>query len=226
MSSTSNVKTALVLSAALLMGSGARLAQAAEAEPLTLAMMDMMGMMGKMEGMGADKPMAPRMAMPPSMPSGSMQAPMPGSARGMENMPPRSRLPGFPGASHLYHVGATGFFLDHPEHITLSTEQQMALNRIKEKALLERSSSERRIDDAEQEIWLLTAADSPDAVKIEARVRSTEKLRADQRMAFIGSVGEAAKALTPEQRSALLGTKPPMGTPAPAAAQPAAMPRM
>ena len=29
-----------------------------------------------------------------------------------------SALPGFPGQSHLYHIGATGFFLDHPEHIT------------------------------------------------------------------------------------------------------------
>ena len=226
MYSISNLKTRLILSVALLMASTAQIAQAAEAEPITVAMMDMMEMMGKMDGMEADKPMAPSMAMPPSMPSGAMNAPMPGPAKRMQNMPPRSRLPGFPGASHLYHVGATGFFLDHPEHITLSTEQQTALNRIKEKALLERSSSERRIDDAEQEIWTLTAADSPDAGKIEARIRSTEKLRGDQRMAFIGAVGEAAKVLMPDQRSALLGTKPPMGTPPPAASKPAAMSHM
>ena len=226
MNSTSNLKIKLVFSAALLIGSTAQMAHAAETYPITVAMMDMMEMMGKMGGMEPGKAMAPGMAMPPSQPSGAMNVPMPGSAKGMENMPQRSRLPGFPGASHLYHVGATGFFLDHPEHITLSTEQQTALNRIKEKALLERSSSERRIDDAEQEIWTLTAADSPDAGKIEERVRSTEKMRTDQRMAFIGAVGEATKVLMPDQRSALLGTKPPMGNPAPATSKPAPMPRM
>ena len=224
MNSTSNLKTKLVFSAALLMGSAVQMTQAAETGAVTLAMMDMMEMMGKMGGMEAEKQMGPGMAMPPSPPSGAMKMPMPGSPKGMESMTPRSRLPGFPGTSHLYHVGATGFFLDHPEHITLSTEQQAVLNRIKEKALLERSSSERRIDDAEQEIWTLTAADSPDAGKIEARVRSTEKLRSDQRMAFISAVGEAAKVLMPDQRAALLGTKPPMGSPAPADSKPAAMP--
>ena len=56
---------------------------------------------------------------------------------------------------------------------------------------------------------MLTAADAPDAAKIEAIIRTIEKLQGDQRIAFIRSVGEATKVLTPDQRAALLGTKPP-----------------
>ena len=57
-------------------------------------------------------------------------------------------------------------------------------------------------------MWQLTAADSPDSNKIEAKAREIEKVRADQRLAFIRAVGEAAKVLTPEQQQVLLGTKP------------------
>lgn len=119
-----------------------------------------------------------------------------------------SALPGFPGMSHLYHIGSTGFFLDHPTHITLTPDQQMTLNSIKEKATLDQSDADRKIEGAEQQMWQLTAADSPDANKIEAKTREVEKLRADQRLAFIRAVGEAAKVLTPEQQQVLLGTKP------------------
>ena len=209
-----------------------------------LAMMDGMGEMGgggmPMGGSG----MPAGGSMPSAGPPTGMPAPMadPSAAdamgrtrgpmqaqRGMSNMPPTSRLPGFPGASHLYHVGATGFFLDHPQHITLSTEQQTALNRIKEKALLDRANSTRRIDEAEQELWTLTAADAPDSAKIEAKVRAIEKLGGDQRLAVIRAVGEAGKVLTSDQQAALLGTKSPAGIkPAPMTApMPAgSMPRM
>ena len=156
------------------------------------------------------------------MPSGSdMMGRMRGSMRakpGMGNMAPASQLPGFPGASHLYHVGSTGFYLDHPEHITLSMQQQAALNRIKEKWLLDRATSERRIEDAEQELWVLTAAEAPDGAKIEAKVRVIESARVDQRLAFIRAVGEAAKVLTAEQQTALLGTNPMAGAKSPPAA--------
>jgi hypothetical protein len=123
---------------------------------------------------------------------------------GVMQMP--SALPGFPGASHIYHIGAASFFLDHPDHIKLTTKQQATLNSLKEKALLEKSTSQRKIDEAEQELWTLTASDQPDATKIDAKVRDIEKLRGDQRLAFIRAVGQAAKTLTDEQRQALLGT--------------------
>lgn len=136
-------------------------------------------------------------------------APAGGSGMGGGGMAMPSALPGFPGASHLYHIGSTGFFLDHAEHITLTTAQQTALNGAKEKALLAKADSQRKIDAAEQELWTLTAADEPDAAKIEAKVQEIEKLRGDQRLGFIRAVGEAAKALTAEQRKSLLGQLPP-----------------
>lgn len=179
-----------------------------------------MGMGMGMGGMGMDMGggMAPGGAMqPPQMrpPMNrgrgmDMMGSMRGGAQmpGMASMPPLSNLPGFPGASHLYHVGATGFFLDHPQHIQLSGEQQAALNRIKERSTLDQRTAERRIEEAEQELWTLTAAESPEIAKIEDKVRSIERLRGDQRLAFIRSVGEAARVLTPEQRAVLLGVKP------------------
>lgn len=172
------------------------------------AMMKMMEMMGGMQGgkkgmagMGMmDMDMDEMMGM---MGMGSMGQ---SGMKGMGKMKMTSALPGFPGASHIYHIGATGFFLDHPDHITLTTKQQTTLNGLKEKALLEKSTSQRKIDEAEQELWTLTASDQPDATKIDAKVRDIEKLRGDQRMGFIRSVGEAAKVLADDQRKSLLGT--------------------
>eukprot|EP00456_Euglypha_rotunda_P013580 TRINITY_DN140_c5_g1_i1.p3 TRINITY_DN140_c5_g1~~TRINITY_DN140_c5_g1_i1.p3 ORF type:complete len:285 (+),score=60.16 TRINITY_DN140_c5_g1_i1:462-1316(+) len=122
------------------------------------------------------------------------------------DMAKSSALPGIPGVSRLYHIGATGFFLNHSAHITLTTKQQAALNRLKQKALLSKSTIQRKIEEAEQELWELTGADEPDAVTIKTKMQEIEELRIDRRMAFIRAIGEAAKLLTDEQRQALLGT--------------------
>jgi Spy/CpxP family protein refolding chaperone len=136
----------------------------------------------------------------------------PGAGTGMA-----SALPGFPGASHLYHMGATGFFLDHGPHIQLTVQQQQVLNGIKAKSLMDKAATRREIEAAEQELWTLTASDQPDATKIEAKVRVIEKLRGEQRLDFIRAVGEAAQVLTVEQRKSLLGELPPQTSqPAPA----------
>jgi hypothetical protein len=147
--------------------------------------MDMMGMMGmgRMKGM-----------------------------KGMAKMQKTASLPGFPGGSHIYHIGATGFFLDHPKHIRLTRKQKIELNRIKEKALLNKATTQRKVDEAEQELWALTGSDRPAATKIEAKVREIERLRGDQRLAFIRAVGEAGKVLTDQQRKALLGIATGKGT--------------
>ena len=116
-----------------------------------------------------------------------------------------SRLPGFPGASHIYHIGASGFFLDHGHHVDLSMEQRKGLAQIQEKSLLEQASFDRRNAQAEQELWVLTSAAEPDASKIEAKVREIATLTAEQRLSFIQSVGKAAETLTDEQRRALAG---------------------
>lgn len=127
-----------------------------------------------------------------------------------------SALPGFPGQSHLYHIGATDFFLDHPQHIALTTQQQQALAQQKQQALLKQGELKRQIDAAEQELWQLTAADQPQVAAIEKKAREIERLRADKRIAFIRSVGDAAKVLTPEQRQQLTGMAPAQSATSPA----------
>ena len=128
-------------------------------------------------------------------------------AGGMQGMSASSSaMPAQPGASHLYHIGSTGFFLNHPQHITLTQDQKMTLNRLKEKAMLERASTQRRIDQQEQELYALTGADQPDTSNIQAKVSEIEKLRGDERMNFIRAVGEAANVLSHEQHLALMGT--------------------
>lgn len=154
---------------------------------------------------------APKAREAMGMPSGMDmmgRAAGPMERRGMPGMGADSSLPGFPGASHLYHVGATGFFLDHPELMNLSKDQQAALNRVREKSALEQATFDRRIDEAEQELWTLTAADTPELAKVDAAVRAVEKLRGDKRLAFIKAVGEAGTVLTSDQRKALLGGAP------------------
>ena len=127
-----------------------------------------------------------------------------------------SGLPGFPGASHLYHVGATGFFLEYSTAIKLTMNQQGALNAIKETTVANQTSAQRQIDQAEQELWILTSSDQPDSLAIESKLRAIEKLKSEQRIAFIRSVGEAARMLSKDQRDILLGTIAPVTAPLPA----------
>lgn len=175
-----------------------------------------MGMMGqgmggmsgmKMSGMG-DMRMGGGMSGMNMMGKGMA---MMGKMKGMGQMQMKtpSALPGFPGASHIYHIGSTAFFLDHPEHITLTVEQQTRLNEIRENSLLEQGASDLKIDETEQRLWVLTSSDSPEVMKIEKTVREIETLSGDQRIDFIRRVGEAAKVLTDDQRKSLIGTLPP-----------------
>lgn len=118
-----------------------------------------MGMGSRKMGMGSSQGM-PRMEMKNMGMMGNM-----GRRKGQMS---GSALPGFPGASHLYHVGSTDFFLDHGEHIVLTQQQQMALNQIKEQALLSQANFDRQAEQAEQELWTLTSSDQPDIQRIEA----------------------------------------------------------
>lgn len=120
-----------------------------------------------------------------------------------------SELAGFAGVSHVYHVGATDFFLNYSTALKLTTHQQAAINGIKEKSMGDQATAQRRTDQAEQELWMLTSSDRPDSKTLETKVREIERLKGDQRIAFIRSVGEAARVLTDEQRAALLGTSAP-----------------
>jgi hypothetical protein len=219
----------------------AALPAAAATEPAAPKKSGMGGMMDGMMGMEDDK-MAPAMPLDADMPmpdaSASMQdttarsnADMMGRMRGsmsgdssMGKLASAPTLPGFPGASRLYHIGATGFFLDHSRHIGLTAAQATTLDDIKQRTLLVLTGFDRRIEGAEQSLWMMTAADVPHAGRIDAQVRSIEKLRGDQRMAFIRGVGEAGKVLTVAQQRALLGKQSPTGTMPMPASRPAPKP--
>jgi hypothetical protein len=166
----------------------------------------------EMTGMGGGSPSGGGMGMMDmdKMEMAKMMGTMGGMVgKGGSSMAMPSALPGFPGASHLYHIGATGFFLDHPQHIALSTEQQMRLHQIKEQAALDKASARRSVQEAEQDLWMLTAADQPDNAQIEAKVAEIEKLKGDARLRFISAIGGAAQILTDDQRKSLTGFAPP-----------------
>ncbi len=162
--------------------------------------MGMMSSSDKRMGMMSDKKMGMGMM-------GGKGMGMMGRMPRMASMAMPSALPGFPGASHIYHIGSTGFFLDHGDHITLSKEQLTKLNQLKEKTLLMQATSTRQIDEAEQKLWVLTASDEPDVKKIESTIREIAKLNGKRRLAFIRGVGDAAAVLTAHQRQQLLGER-------------------
>ena len=170
-----------------------------------------MGMGMEMDMMKRMEKMRPKMSEDGMMGMGAM-----GGMNSPAAMATPSALPGFPGQSHLYHIGATGFFLDHPEHITLTTQQKQALAQRKQQSLLKQGEVQRQIDAAEQEMWQLTGADQPQIAEVEKKAREIERLRADQRIAFIRAVGEAAKVLTDQQRKQLTGMAPAQSTADPA----------
>ena len=130
--------------------------------------------------------------------------------RGSSTMP--LPLSASPGDQQLYHVGAAGFFVDQSEVMHLDSDQQSILNAMREKALVDLATAQSAIDHDEQELWMLTGSDRPDSIAIEVKVREIERRKGDRRIAFIRSVGEAARVLTDDQRSALLGASPPEQT--------------
>lgn len=146
--------------------------------------MDMMKMMGMMHGK-----------------SGMM-----GGGMGMANMGamPQSALPGFPGISHIYHIGATGFFLDHAEHLSLTSDQTKKLEEVKARSQKSQTEYQTKIEETEKAIWELTGSDQPKIEEITAKIKEVENVGAEKRIAFIKAVGEAASLLTEEQRLALV----------------------
>ena len=186
-----------------------------------------MGMDGRMspsmgKGMGMDGRMSPSMGKGMEMDGGMGMRMGMGGMTDMMGMAPKAKgsdgstvamgmptsLPGFPGASHIYHIGSTDFFLDHAEHIELTVDQRTALSTKKRDTLLEQAEIDRRIEAREEALWSLTSAATPDIERIEQEVRAIERLRADKRLSFIRAVGEAAQFLTDNQRQTLAGTRP------------------
>jgi len=144
---------------------------------------------------------------PKSNMGGMMGMKMMGRMNKNSGPPLVSSLPGFPGISHIYHMGSTDFFLDHSEHISLTIQQKTMLNQIKEKATLENLTEDRKLQQREQDLWLLTSSDQPDIKKIDEKIREIERLKGSMRLAFIQAVGKAAKVLSSGQLELLKGMK-------------------
>lgn len=191
------------------------------------------------EPMSADKPMEPMQPSGGMRPMGEMED---RGGHGMEMMgkekpemgmgmsagagsptvPAASSLPAFAGAPGLYHMGATDFFLDHPEHIELADVQRKSLELVKAAAQKEQAAYRGQIEQRETELWTLTGAEQPQAAAIDAKVREIEALRVSQRGAYIQAVGKAGQLLTTEQRKQLTGVAPAKSAdPSPAAPAPA-----
>ena len=157
-------------------------------------------------GAGHNKMVQPGIEQPSPMPDQTRVRVTKASEPEYKDIPESSALPGIPGLSRLYHIGATGFFLNYSDHIALTNNQQAALNVIKQKSLLSNATAQRKIEEAEQELWQLTGADDPDVGRIQLKVEAIEKLRGEQRIAFIGSVRDTVKLLTDKQRKILTGS--------------------
>jgi hypothetical protein len=171
-----------------------------------------MGPMGRMKPGGMQGgPMRNMKKMPPGPMSsgpkmngkGMMGMQMMGRMKQNARLP--SSLPGFPGVSHIYHIGSTDFFLDHSDHIDLTLKQKTTLNQIKEQTSLDNSTMDRNVQKLEQDLWVLTSSDQPDIKKIAEKVGEIERLKGKMRLDFIQAVGKAAGVLSSEQLELLKG---------------------
>jgi hypothetical protein len=115
-------------------------------------------------------------------------------------------LPGDSDAPHLYHLGETGFFLDHAELMDLNQQQAKQLENLKQIWFLHKEQVSKNIYALEEQLWLLTADGKPDANKIEAQIRDISKLQSNLRIDFIRSVGKAVSILTADQIEALISS--------------------
>lgn len=170
--------------------------------------------MGMGMGMKGKKDKA-AMGMGMGMGMGMMGKGMPGAGAATTSTMPSSALPAFAGAAGLYHVGATGFFLDRAELTSLTQPQRTALTAIKMESEKEQASYSVQIEAGERALWLLTGAEQPDAMAVDAKIREIEALRSQQRFGFIQAVGKAGSILSPAQRSQLASAMPQTGATVP-----------
>ncbi len=131
-------------------------------------------------------------------------------------------LPAALGAPHIYHLAAETFFLDQAAAIALTIEQQKKLTALREKSMIAYATTQRRVDQGEQDLWVLSSAEAPDIAKIEQKIGEITHLAGEQRMAFVRTVGEAVGVLSDVQRRAVAAQGAPSGAtatpPAPSAA--------
>lgn len=148
------------------------------------------------------------------LPSAAGTAAPPGSGSSMVRLlgTPPARLPTSPlspaGESpHLFQLGAVAFFLDHDE-LALTVDQRSTLSAVRDRAVLDYATQQRQIDQGEQDLWSLTAADQPYASAVEAKLTMIARHSVQQRLNYIRAVGEALAEISPSQRQQLLGGAP------------------
>ncbi len=135
--------------------------------------------------------------------------PMASSANAKGSLPPAI------GAPHIYHLGADTFFLDQASAIGLTGDQRIKLTALKEDATASYATVQRRIDQGEQDLWVLTASEAPQLPKIDMKIAEIARLTGQQRMAFIRQVGEAVGVLSDAQRKAVASPGGSADAPAP-----------
>ena len=163
---------------------------------------------------GAEPAMGPMDSMPGAGKARVMGQPLASTSGG--------GLPSTPGAPHLYHVGAQSFFLEQASAIGVTPEQQTKLSSIKDKAELAYSATQGKIAAAESSLWTLTAAEKPDATKIDAKISEIGRLGTQLRMDYIRAVGEAVAVLNAVQHKAIVALNPATPPAAPGSTAPAA----
>ena len=140
-----------------------------------------------------------------------------GQMGGMQNSGNQAGLPSAPNGAaaqpavasasedtRIYHVGSVDFFLDQASKLNLTNKQTVDLTEIKRQALAQTSALQAKIVQAEQQLFALTGADSPNDSAIATKVKEIERLRSEQRLSFIKSVGKADKVLSSDQRKNFL----------------------
>ncbi len=152
--------------------------------------------------MGAPAGGAPAETMPTGMARMLGQPPM-ASGSGAS-----AGLPSATGAPHIYHLGADTFFLDQAAAVGLTEAQQKRLTALKEKSAVSYATAQRKIDQGEQDLWVLSSSEAPDIAKIETKIGETVRLTGQQRMTFIRTVGEAVGVLSDAQRKAIASMQP------------------
>ena len=172
--------------------------------------MGMMGMMGmKMmgggidmgNGMGGGQGMQGRGGQMGGMQRGVNQPGATSMPNGAPNQPAASNVLE---ATRLYHAGSTDFFLDQGDKLNLTSKQTADITEIKRKSLVATEELQTKIAQSEKELFALTGADTPNESTIANKVKDIERLRGEQRLNFIKSVGKAGRVLNDTQRKIYL----------------------
>lgn len=93
--------------------------------------------------------------------------------------------------------------LRHRTELGLSADQVKTLEDLVEGFRKDAEARAGGVEAAEQELAGLLKADSPDMKQVEAKVRAIESLRAELRLARIGTIAKGRAVLSPEQRTKL-----------------------